>query len=577
MRKGNGGIIGPLNTPSQAVASGMWSMDEQQQNLSARSWPGTPAASVPGAPSISFFSFTASISGTTMTVTATGGVLAVGQSISGGTTGNYVSQYTIITAQLTGTSGSTGTYTVSLSQTVTSTSMAATVSIASITASTSSIQIPFGAAYPNGSAVTGYTAKVYAGSSLVGTASGASSPLTVTGLANSAVYAITVYATNAVGDGAAQTWPLVKLPSVPAAPTIGTAAGSGATTATVEFTPSSDNGSTITSYTAVSSPGGLTGTGSTSPVTVTGLTTDTTYTFTVYATNAVGNGAASAASNSATPVAPSAGGGTVTYDGAYTIRTFTSSGTLTIAGGTVVCDVLVVGGGGPGGYMYGQGGGGGGMIYRTAQNLAPGSYAIGIGAGGTNGGGAAQAANGLSTTLGSTYTALGGGYGSPTSGVGIPPYNGGAGGSGGGGQKNQVGDPANGGAGLQPSQSGLNAGFGNAGASSIAGGAGGGAGASPLDTNDTTRAQGGLGKLATGFEQYGTDTSNSTVPSTGKGYFAAGGGSAGGAQSSGSRGGGGFYSAGGATAGKANTGGGGAGGFPLGAGGSGIVSIRYLT
>jgi len=76
MRKGNGGIIGPLNTPSQAVAGGMWSMDEQQQNLGARQWPGTPAASVPGAPSVSFFSFTASISGTTMTVTATGGTFS---------------------------------------------------------------------------------------------------------------------------------------------------------------------------------------------------------------------------------------------------------------------------------------------------------------------------------------------------------------------------------------------------------------------------------------------------------------------------------------------------------------------
>lgn len=575
MRKGNGGIIGPLNTPTQAVAGGMWSMDEQQQNLGARQWPGTPAASVPGMPSISFFSFTASISGTTMTVTATGGALAVGQSISGGTTGNYVSQYTIITAQLTGTSGSTGTYTVSLSQTVTSTSMAATVSIASITASTSSIQIPFGAAYPNGSAVTGYTAKVYAGSSLVGTASGASSPLTVTGLANSAVYAITVYATNAVGDGTAQTWPLVKLPSVPAAPTIGTATGSGATTATVEFTPSSNNGSTITSFTAVSSPGGLTGSGATSPITVTGLTTGVAYTFTVTATNVVGAGAASAASNSATPVAPSAGGGTVTYDGAYTLRAFTTTGTLTIAGGAITCDVLVVGGGGPGGYLYGGGGGAGGMIFQTAQSLAIGSYTVTVGAGGPNPGAAAPS-NGAPSSLGSIYAALGGGFGGPAGGAGTL-YQGGSGGSGGGGQ-NAGGPGPWYGLGLQPSQSGLNAGFGNNGAQSANGQcAGGGADASPVNTNDTTRCEGGLGKLATGFETYGTNTSNSTAPSSGKGYFAGGGGGTISSQTVGSRGGGGGYISGVSNVGQVNTGGGGAGGFPAAAGGSGIVIIRYLT
>ena len=51
MRKGNGGLIGPLNTPSQAAAGGMWSMDEQQQNLGARNWPGTPAATKPNSQS----------------------------------------------------------------------------------------------------------------------------------------------------------------------------------------------------------------------------------------------------------------------------------------------------------------------------------------------------------------------------------------------------------------------------------------------------------------------------------------------------------------------------------------------
>ncbi len=62
-----------------------------------------------------------------------------------------------------------------------------------------------------------------------------------------------------------------------------------------------------------SSPGGFTGTGASSPVTVTGLQSDTAYTFTVTATNAFGTSAPSSASNSITattvpakPAAPTA-------------------------------------------------------------------------------------------------------------------------------------------------------------------------------------------------------------------------------------------------------------------------------
>ena len=54
----------------------------------------------------------------------------------------------------------------------------------------------------------------------------------------------------------------------------------------------------ITSYTVKSSPGNLTGTGSTSPITVNGLTTNTAYTFTVTATSSFGTSTASNASSS---------------------------------------------------------------------------------------------------------------------------------------------------------------------------------------------------------------------------------------------------------------------------------------
>ena len=95
--------------------------------------------------------------------------------------------------------------------------------------------------------------------------------------------------------------------TVPGAPTIGTATASGSTGATVSYTaPASNGGSNITTYTATSLPGGITGTLSTSgsgTITVSGLTTGTAYTFTVTATNAIGTSSSSAASNSITPVA----------------------------------------------------------------------------------------------------------------------------------------------------------------------------------------------------------------------------------------------------------------------------------
>ncbi|WP_249560513.1 DUF4347 domain-containing protein, partial [Shewanella sp. 10B] len=90
----------------------------------------------------------------------------------------------------------------------------------------------------------------------------------------------------------------------PTAPTIGTATA-GNTQASVSFTaPVSNGGAAVTGYTVTSNPGGFIGSGTSSPIAVTGLTNGVSYTFTVTATNSVGTGSASAASNSVTPVSP---------------------------------------------------------------------------------------------------------------------------------------------------------------------------------------------------------------------------------------------------------------------------------
>lgn len=90
------------------------------------------------------------------------------------------------------------------------------------------------------------------------------------------------------------------------APTIGTATAGNAL-ASVTFTAPSFSKLPITSYTVTSSPGGFTATGANSPITVSGLSNGTSYTFTVTATNANGTSVASSSSNSATPAYPKVG------------------------------------------------------------------------------------------------------------------------------------------------------------------------------------------------------------------------------------------------------------------------------
>jgi hypothetical protein len=112
---------------------------------------------------------------------------------------------------------------------------------------------------------------------------------------------------------------------LPGAPAIGIASRGNAQ-ATVSFTaPTSTGGNQITGYTVTSSPGGMTATGFSSPITVTGLTNGTAYTFTVTANNFAGKSKPSAPSNSVTPAmtAPDAPRGvTATFGNANAVVRF---------------------------------------------------------------------------------------------------------------------------------------------------------------------------------------------------------------------------------------------------------------
>ena len=115
------------------------------------------------------------------------------------------------------------------------------------------------------------------------------------------------------------------LAGLPFRPIIGTATDGGTgTTVSVAFTGNNPAGAGIT-YTALSSPGNITATGPASPITVTGLTSGTAYTFQVKAGNSLGDSAYSAASNSVTPVTPTS------FESIATATGTGSSGTITFS------------------------------------------------------------------------------------------------------------------------------------------------------------------------------------------------------------------------------------------------------
>ena len=258
----------------------------------------------------------------------------------------------------------------------------------------------------------------------------------------------------------------------------------------------------------------------------------------------------------------------------YRVHVFTTVGnsTFTVTNGGQIEYLIVAGGGGGGasrgGGTAGGGGGAGGLLtgFTTVTSQA---YTITVGAGGSPGGinnnGVAPLAGGNSVAFG--LTAVGGGR------AGTYALNeGGVGGSGGGGAYTGGSGGVSFGAGT--TDQGNAGGNGNAGANQPGGG-GGGAGSIGGTATATISGAGGVG-----ISSNITGIITSYAGGGGGGLYAGGGTASGGGFGGGGDGGG--LSIGvAATAGTPNSGGGGGGvggppdtGLP-GAGGSGIVVVRY--
>jgi hypothetical protein len=259
--------------------------------------------------------------------------------------------------------------------------------------------------------------------------------------------------------------------------------------------------------------------------------------------------------------APSyATGGTITTSGAYTIHTFTVSGTFNPGSLISSVDVLVVAGGGAGAKeLAGGGGGAGGVIYSSGKAVTSGQdYSVTVGTGGLFG--TLRGGDGGNSTF-SNLIAVGGGGGGGSSGSNPPYINGNPGGSGGGGGTGWGAGTG----GLGTTGQGKNGGNGWD-TTPRMGGGGGGAGVA-----------GALGVYATGTGGKGGDGIQNSITGTAT-YYGGGGGGGDTSNKGGSGGlGGGGHGVSGVVAGTAGTGGGGGAGVNGGAGGSGIVIIRYLT
>jgi hypothetical protein len=259
-------------------------------------------------------------------------------------------------------------------------------------------------------------------------------------------------------------------------------------------------------------------------------------------------------------------GGTISTSGGYIIHSFTVVGTTTFTiSSSISVEYLIVAGGGSGGVGRGGGGGAGGVKAGTTT-LTAGSYTITVGFGGPSMTNNQQGGDGGSSSIGTLIVTTGGGGGG-----GWNTTSGRNGGSGGGAS---AGNTLTGGTGISGE------GFaGSIRSDGATGGGGGGAGAAASGKDGAI----GISSTLTGTIRYyaggggaGAFSGTSNIGLALGGTYAVENGTYGGGNGS--------YVANGTkpefTDAVANTGGGGGGAEgvgPSGAGGSGIVIIRYLV
>ncbi|EPR76563.1 fibronectin type III [Leifsonia rubra CMS 76R] len=197
--------------------------------------------------------------------------------------------------------------------------------IGSLAVDNGALSVAFTSGFSGGGAATSYEYQLNGGSWT--TASGTSSPIQITGLADGTDYSVALRAVNSVGAGAASAPATATTPALPGAPTISSViAGDGA--ALVSFAPGTTGGSPIQGYEYQTTSGGAWAAvpGSSSPVLITRLTNGTAYAVKIRGLNSVGTGTASAAvavTPATVPSAPSIVGDTVAGSDATLSAAFT--------------------------------------------------------------------------------------------------------------------------------------------------------------------------------------------------------------------------------------------------------------